>query len=375
MKNIIKSIVVRLYSLIKPNKNTILILESAYPSGSNTKAIYDKKELFEDAGYTITVMPYEDVRVVGGGLVNYFKHIIIMKDVSKYEYIFVTHSFQKYNKQQTLIDFWHGIPLKAMKFMEDDLKEATRVQSNADVLVTSSKMESVLMGASFHIPFINHKILGSPRNDYLFEKVDDLGTLDFIRNYHKVLIYLPTFRQGYFDRTEGIDYGTLFNMEVFDDQAFIKMLKKNDILLITKYHPREVEYKNINYSIQDNIFNLTNEDLVRNDLDLYQILPETDMLVTDYSSVYFDYLLLDKPIVFTPTDLESYKNARGLVLEPYDQWTPGPKCLTQESLEEVITKSTFDEHYLKEKAQLKQVFHERSKGNAISSLLTYLTGQ
>lgn len=45
---------------------------------------------------------------------------------------------------------------------------------------------------------------------------------------------------------------------------------------------------------------------VPNQMDLYEILPHTDLLITDYSSVYFDYLLLDKPIVFTPTDLGEY---------------------------------------------------------------------
>jgi len=76
--------------------------------------------------------------------------------------------------------------------------------------------------------------------------------------------------------------------------------------------------------------------------DPYQILSAADLLITDYSSVYFDYLLLDRPTVFVPVDVDQYRAARGFLLEPYEFWTPGPKVLDQEALEAEIRASLDD---------------------------------
>jgi CDP-glycerol glycerophosphotransferase (TagB/SpsB family) len=77
--------------------------------------------------------------------------------------------------------------------------------------------------------------------------------------------------------------------------------------------------------------------------DIYTILPETDFLVTDYPSVYFDYLLLNKPIIFAPFDIEQYvENDRALYYN-YDDVTPGPKARNwrevMECIEDILTKS------------------------------------
>ena len=71
-------------------------------------------------------------------------------------------------------------------------------------------------------------------------------------------------------------------------------------------------------------------------LDIYPLLKHTDMMITDYSSIYFDYLLLDKPIIFYPYDFEQYtKDDRNLLFD-YESMTPGPHCQDQTSLEKTI---------------------------------------
>jgi CDP-glycerol glycerophosphotransferase (TagB/SpsB family) len=66
-------------------------------------------------------------------------------------------------------------------------------------------------------------------------------------------------------------------------------------------------------------------------IDIYPILPHADVLVTDYSSVFFDFLLLDRPIVFYVPDCERYLRERGFVLN-FDSYTPGPKAKSFEEL-------------------------------------------
>lgn len=65
---------------------------------------------------------------------------------------------------------------------------------------------------------------------------------------------------------------------------------------------------------------------------LYEYLNAADVLITDYSSVYFDYLLLDRPILFTDSDAGCYGENRGFISEPVDFWRPGPVVHTFDRL-------------------------------------------
>jgi CDP-glycerol glycerophosphotransferase len=71
-------------------------------------------------------------------------------------------------------------------------------------------------------------------------------------------------------------------------------------------------------------------------MDICFILKYTDILITDYSSIYFDFLLHNKPIIFYPYDLEYYKSKdRGLIFD-YDKFTPGPKAYNLNQLKKII---------------------------------------
>jgi len=85
----------------------------------------------------------------------------------------------------------------------------------------------------------------------------------------------------------------------------------------------------------------------------------SDLLITDYSSVYFDYLLIDKPVIFVPTDIEEYSQKRGFLLEPYDFWTPGPKVYNQDNLLNSIL------------ANLNEPNKYKKERNLINSMINY----
>ena len=69
-------------------------------------------------------------------------------------------------------------------------------------------------------------------------------------------------------------------------------------------------------------------DLERRGLTLYPALSAFDGLITDMSSIWLDYLLLDKPLIFAFPDVADYRSDRGLNLEPYEAWVPGPFATT-----------------------------------------------
>ena len=100
---------------------------------------------------------------------------------------------------------------------------------------------------------------------------------------------------------------------------------------------------------------LLNEDRVE---DIMEILNQFDLLITDYSSIYIDYLLTGKPIIFLPYDKEAYLSDRGFNF-PYDEVTPGPKPETLQELLNFVENLLYNtDDYAQQRAEVNQYFNE-----------------
>ena len=130
---------------------------------------------------------------------------------------------------------------------------------------------------------------------------------------------MPTFRESeekFFD--------------VVDLQKFRKFLKENEILFCTKLHPKSKLRKEFDAISGNNIL------VIDADTDPYVFLEVADVLVTDYSSIYFDFLLTGRPIVFFNYDLNEYlRDSREMYFD-YEAFTPGQKAVDQEALEKAL---------------------------------------
>ncbi|WP_278276715.1 CDP-glycerol glycerophosphotransferase family protein [Asaccharospora irregularis] len=123
----------------------------------------------------------------------------------------------------------------------------------------------------------------------------------------------------------------------------------------------------------ENLLFISNDDLDKAGLDLYEILNCADLLITDYSSIYGDFLFMNKPIVFINADIEKYREERGISLEPYDFWTAGPKVKAQDVLETEILKSLEEEDYYRQKREeLRDVFYKYKDGNSSLRVWDYI---
>lgn len=99
--------------------------------------------------------------------------------------------------------------------------------------------------------------------------------------------------------------------------------------------------------------------------DIYNVLGKYDILITDYSSIYFDYLLTDRPVIFFPFDYEEYVAYDRDLYYDYDLVTPGPKCKTWDEVCEWITRFKEDPSlYKDERAKMKDKFHVYKDGNS-----------
>lgn len=224
------------------------------------------------------------------------------------------------NKNRLIINLWHGVPLKKIALMDPNLKKAARIyfkkifSDNYSCIVTTSKTLIPIMAKSFCVPEERIKVWGQPRNDRIFSETDRTVYLDKIYKtlpeYHKVILYAPTFR----------DYGEtiLFPFKDFDKSILEQFLEKEKAILFLRTHIKEkgaaAPY------LSERVRYLGEEEAE----DVTGVLRIFDVLVTDYSSIYIDYLLTGKPMIFLPYDKDRYLKGRGMNFD-YGQVTPGPK--------------------------------------------------
>ncbi|MBN2980620.1 CDP-glycerol glycerophosphotransferase family protein [Cohnella algarum] len=327
VQNYHKSVLDSLYTQFsrKKARPEIALISNSF-SGCNARALYefipDKiKEQFE-------------VQLITENSENNVAHADV---------VVTTHRNFTLKGDHINIELWHGFPLKAMGRMNIQTEDSANVESWLEVqgIASYSALYTTLMSACFPARGRQFYITGVPRNDYLFYSNGRQcleNVLNVSLNNQKILFYMPTFRTYQSRGTiEGArDWSRLFDFEDFNHLRFKKFLERNNIALVVKLHNFE-EQSFMDQAIQHPNIHLINDALLEEHaLDLYQVLNAAGMLITDYSSIYFDYLLLNRPILFTATDLEEYRSTRGFLLEPYDWWTPGDKANSQAEMENYI---------------------------------------
>jgi CDP-glycerol glycerophosphotransferase (TagB/SpsB family) len=221
-----------------------------------------------------------------------------------------------------------------------------RQAGNITMRFATSSLVKAQLAASFDYNALKIAVTGQPRTDVLFESQNHLGQLlgEELDGYNKVVFYMPTYRHGYRDKEEGTRFETdnVFRMNEYDHQRFLNFLRDEKILFLLKLHPYEEKlYQEID--LGGNIRWITNMQMLNHDINTYDLLSQVDILMTDYSSIYFDFILLDRKMVFLPLDLALYENSRGFELEPYGFWTPGMKVFDQEAMQAALMSEDTDE--------------------------------
>lgn len=255
------------------------------------------------------------------------------------------------HKKRLIINLWHGVPLKKIALLDPNLKKTARIyfkkifSENYTCILTTSHELIPLMARSFAVSEDKIKVWGQPRNDGLFQKNDCreiLGQLfPDLPEYTKTVLYAPTFR----------DYGQvqLFPFKDFDQKQLEAFLEEKNMLLFIRTHV--AEQGSAAPYLGKRIRFLGNEQAE----DVTGILNIFDCLITDYSSIYIDYLLTDKPMIFLPYDRQQYLDGRGMNFD-YDDVTPGPKPETfNDFLNSLSPKEDF---WKSERTRVNRLFNE-----------------
>lgn len=233
-------------------------------------------------------------------------------------------------KGTAYLQTWHGTPLKKMQHDQDIiegrkpgyLKRVSHAKDQWSALVSPSPYATKAFRSAFQYkgPIIEK---GYPRNDIFHSDNSEIIRQNVrkklkISNNKKVILYAPTFR----------DYEKSGNRFVMDNQldfdAFENQLGEDYVLLVRE-HVVVASKLRIPQEMQHNIINVSNYASVQ------ELMVASDLLVTDYSSIMFDYLNTNKPIYFFCYDLEKYLELRGVYFD-FTEEVPGPIAKNVESL-------------------------------------------
>ncbi len=242
------------------------------------------------------------------------------------KYFFFTHAcgFCRLPREgQIRVQLWHGCGFKTVKNTVPQRKryEYTTVVSNkyADIHIKEFGLDEKQM-----------LVTGYAKQDWLFHVTEGWQQLLGIPNASKYIFWLPTFRSAkgpvsYMDpkkKSTGTGLPVIESVEQLEELN--NKLKKSDAVLIVKLHPlqKDIDAQGLGLS---NVFFVGNEKLASCELHINNILGDATALISDYSSAAVDYLLLNRPISFTLDDIKEYKESRGFVLNPIEEWLPGKK--------------------------------------------------
>lgn len=284
-------------------------------------------------------------------------------------YVFFTHSspVHRYPQSVESVNVWHGMPVKRVGWMtrSGDLLPVVKYA------VATSPFWQVVIQESLR-PTVETLVTGLPRNDRL--RLGDRGVLrEFghsLEEGARLIAWLPTYRGEW----KGGDVRThcqhVLGLTAEQLSGINELLEQQDALLVVKRHPlaeamQTPELSRVKY--------VSDEWLHRRGRTLHELLGESCALVTDVSSAYVDYLLLDRPVVHHFPDLEQYGESRGYSFTPIEEYLAGPVVGDPAGLAEALSavlrgKDT----HAAQRRRVTELFHDPAGGSAAERLVRAL---
>lgn len=210
-----------------------------------------------------------------------------------------------------LIALRHGRSVKRVRFArkKHKISKDEEVQRKYEgklinFVISTSPLISKIQEECLKVGLKKSAITGYPRNDILIDKSN-------IKNNKFRVLYAPSWRHGR-------NYTKFFPFNDFNKKEFIEFIEKNNILFYLRPHKNDLlKYKELLIFLKDLEKSSHNIHLaIHNKFpDINKILSNFNILITDYSAVYHDYLLLDRPIFFIPYDYNEFKELNGFLYD------------------------------------------------------------
>ncbi|WP_045926559.1 CDP-glycerol--glycerophosphate glycerophosphotransferase [Bacillus siamensis] len=256
--------------------------------------------------------------------------------------------------QTTCIQVWHANGSLKKFGLEDvtnqsrpasDISRFKKVYRSFDFVTVGSDEMADVFKKSFGIRDAQLLKTGVPLTDVYYEENKPEPERKWPK---KIILYAPTFR----------DYDMQSFRLPFTEEQLINELN-GEYMLLVKLHPAVLHHISASFE-SESIKNVS-------DMRLHDLLKAADILITDYSSVPFEFALLNKPIFFFTYDLEEYDQKRGLI-DNYASVIPGRACHDSKALLEEMTKKPF---HAEEMKRFSDKWNMYSNGNSSKALLKF----
>lgn len=343
MKRLVKKvfIIFTLINKIVPKKQNRIVFYSNLGFRDNVKALYDyliENEYNKNYEIICSINDYRmflDKNIKNVSFVNNYFGIFYFLTSKYFFYCFGKYPI-KPSKKQVTFNLWHGMSIKKMGNLEKGMENVD--YNYFDYVISTSKLFSPIMQKTFNCKEEQIYIGGQPRNDFLGSSKNTLRELN-IDNYEGVIMWMPTFRNSSKLKMNNSTHDKLvYGFPLIDSNEQLKtinyLLKNSNYLLVIKPHPMQDISKNV--ETLSNILLISDDTLFDNNIQLYELLKDSCALITDYSSVYFDYLLINKPIGFIIDDMDDYINNRGFVFDDVIPLMPGKHIIDFDGLTEFL---------------------------------------
>ena len=267
-------------------------------------------------------------------------------------FIFIKHSpkvntiYPLDSKKHKFINLWHGIPIKRIGISSLDLKyeqKMIRIENNKCYsTIASSKIDKMAMASAFYpLTYNDIWVTGLPRHDFIlkdeymlpidFQK--ELNQLDTLLDDKKFILYAPTFRNN--------QKSGYYNFSEEEKNILNSYLNENNVILGIREHMADSSNSYTKALQGDYIIDVGSKYFPNIEI-LYR---KADILITDYSSCFIDFMLTEKPMISFAYDYKNYiEHERGLFYEFEDVFA-GEICKTFESLISSMKNIRIDKNY------------------------------
>lgn len=365
-----------------PRKN-IIIFESAPAFNDNTywffKYLANNTQIEKKYKLVWVVPSKDDFRdeLFGNKITCIVKKTDDIKEKIRYAYYTLFAKFiidcndyiRKKHPDQKRVFLGHGMPLKIVKSYdlqkgEVDINTITSYHFNRhfyDIGDTDENMRNI----------------GYCRTDVL---ADNAGKRK--GQSPKYIIWMPTYRQHKNVSDFAIENNFPLGLPVIKSHEEMKeineCLRQNDVVLYLRPHPAQ----DISVMKIENMSNIViaNNDFVKSKgLQLYEFLTQTDALITDYSSVYYDYLMIERPIALTVEDFDEFNSKWDMFYKTINEFKENYKCpylYTIDDLKKFIKDvATDNDEYEEEREKAKNKFFDYPDNKVCERLYNLLTDE
>lgn len=265
------------------------------------------------------------IKLVGrvGGVISYLR--------SKYVFYSFGGMRIKPSDGQVVVNLWHGAPLKSIGKLTSDEAYLNEDLDDFTYILSPSRLFSHVFASAFGCSESKVIEAGYPRCDYLKCKRRSLSEFGMPSNEQglKRILWMPTFRKSSDGRFSQDYHSSSTGLPLLETHEDLEMandvLKSMKCILVVKTHHDAVVIPQQELS---NIIFCDNDTISASGHRLYEFVAQFDALLTDYSSISFDYLLLDRPIAFTIDDIDEYKKKRGFSVRDPLSLMPGDHIKT-----------------------------------------------